>query len=243
MRMLSLCFALLVACLPARAAETVSFTETVRIEGQEFRIPMTARLRALSDETLRIVVRGDLGQIQDNLPALLSRRLESDCEADSALAVTEVSITGAVIRIAGQLQTRRYLCLGGGENRAELLRQTANVAVRLSGSLEEGCLVMQVIGVDLAPDGITGALMDVSGLTDRLRGQLEARLDEAFTSEENCLRIPEEFEAFDTRIIGGGFREREDGRLGALIRGEMTVTSENLIRLIALLGRKGRIGD
>ena len=127
--------------------------------------------------------------------------------------------------------------------RLELLRQTADVRVRLRGEVRSGCLQMQVVAAALDPDGLTGAFLDVTGWTERLTRELGASLNEALGEEENCIRIPPEFAVFDARITGGGFREIGEGRIGARLRARLVVDATNFIRLVHLLGREGRLGD
>lgn len=233
----------LAALAPARA-ETVAFTESLRIEDTRLPVPMTLTMEATSATDLDLVLRGDLGRVQENLPALLSRVIEDECDSRTAIAVTRVVAEKRRIRLSGQLQARRYLCLGGNsDTRAELLKQTAEVEVILRGGLEGRCLRMNVHRAHIRPDGVTGALMNATGLTERLSRDLQESLDRTLAGDENCFDLPDELQAFDTEITDGWFTDRGDGRLGAVIRGRMTVTAENLIGLVTLLGAKGRLGD
>lgn len=234
---------LALACLALPAlADPVPFTESVTVEGRRFPIPMTVDMRTLSETELALTVSGDLGILQANLPALLSQVFEDGCEGRSAIAVTDVTASGRDIRILGQLQVRRHLCVGGGRG-PELLRQTADVEVVLSGRLIGGCLAMEVRRATLRPDGFTGAILDATGATERITRDLQADLDSALREGDNCIEIPDEFRTFDTQVTGGGFREIGDGRLGAVIHGRMTVSAKNFVRLIELLGREGRLGE
>ena len=230
------------AASAASSAEIVRFKDSATINGTRFTIPMAISLRPLSETDLSLTVHGNLLSIQRNLPALLSQELENDCAGRSAIAVTDARAEGADVRVRGQLQTRRYLCVG--ETRGgELLRQTANVEVLLGGGMVGECLVMRVKTAMVSPDGVTGGLLNMTGLTETITRRLGEALNDALKDGENCIDIPEEFLAFDTRIIGGGFRDIGEGRLGAEIRGEMTVNTENFIELMKVLEKKGRLGE
>jgi len=235
-----LLFAVLLA--GSATADPVRFVEETEIEGVRVRIPMEVSMTAVSETDLRIKITGDLGRIQDVLPAILSRHIENECDKRTSIAVTDVSAEETRIKLVGQLQAYRWLCTDG-ERGAEMLRQTARVETVLGGQIEDGCLVMRVVSTDLQPDGLTGALMNLTGFTGRLNGDLETRLDAALRDDDNCIGMPDEFQAFDARITGGGFRDIGGGRIGAEIDGQMDISAQNFIRLVHLLGRQGKLGD
>ncbi|MDU8943106.1 hypothetical protein [Ovoidimarina sediminis] len=238
--------ALAVLCLSAlpALADPVPFREIVELEGVRFTIPMSVTLVAADETEVVLTFDGDLGQIQDNLPGLLSQVVSETCEERTAVAVTGGRAEGAELVLEGQLQFRRWACPGDdAASRIELLRQTADVTVRLRGEIRAGCLQMRVVSAKLRPDGLTGAFLNVTGWTERLTRELGASLNEALGEEENCIRIPPEFAVFDTRVTGGGFREIGEGRIGARLRARMVVDAEKFIRLVHLLGREGRLGD
>ena len=225
-------------------ADPVPFRETLRIEGQKISIPMSVSLAATSDTQVLLNIRGDLAPLQAALPTILSQVIEDDCEERTAIAVTRGRADGEEIVLEGQLQHRRWLCPGGRDTfRTELLKQTADVRVRLFGEVVDGCLLMRVRSARIDPDGLTGALLDATGLTEKLTRDLGKRLDKALTEDDNCIDIPPEFQAFETRVTGGGFRDLGEGRIGAVIRGAMEINAENFIRLVHLLGREGRLGE
>ena len=224
------------------AAQTVRFTDSATIDGVRFPIPMAIHLRAETETELILTLQGDLGAIQRNMPALLSQELEDGCSGRSAIAVTEAVAEGENIRLFGQLQTRRYLCVGGSRG-AELLRQTAEVEVLLAGGMVGECLVMRVRTAAVRPDGVTGGVLNVTGLSQTITRRLGESLDKALRDGDNCIDIPEEFQAFDARITGGGFREIGEGGLGAEIHGTLTINTTNFIELMGILEEKGRLGD
>ncbi len=241
--MVRVLIALLALAGPA-FADPVPFREIVELEGQRFTIPMSVTLVAADETEVVMTFDGDLGQIQDNMPGLLSQVVSESCEERTAVAVTGGRAEGSDIVIEGQLQFRRWTCPDGTEeSRAELLRQTADVTVRMRGEVRRGCLQMRVTALSVDPDGLTGALLNLTGLTERLTRELGASLNTALGEAENCIRIPDEFAVFDTRVTGGGFRDIGDGRIGARLRARMTVDAQNFIALVHLLGREGRIGD
>ena len=233
-------FALLLA--GAAGADPVRFVEETEIEGVRVRIPMAVSMEAETATGLRLKITGDLGAIQDVLPAVLSRHIENECDRRTSIAVTGVTAEETRIRLTGQLQAYRWLC-NGGERGAEMLRQTAQVETVLGGRIEDGCLVMRVVSTDVRPDGLTGALMNLTGFTGRLNRELDERLDAALRDDDNCIDMPDEFRAFDAEITGGGFRDIGEGRIGAEIDGRMEISAWNFIRLVHLLGRQGKLGD
>ena len=237
-------FLVVLALAVPAAADPVPFREIVELEGQRFTIPMSVTMVAADETEVVLTFDGDLGQIQDKLPGLLSQVGSETCDERTAVAVTEGRAEGADLLIKGQLQYRRWNCPDGTvESRVELLRQTADVTLRMRGAVREGCLQMQVTALSVDPDGLTGALLNLTGLTERLTRDLGASLNTALGEAENCIRIPDEFAVFDARVTGGGFREIGEGRIGARLRARMTVDAQNFIRLVHLLGREGRLGD
>lgn len=227
--------------LPA-SADPVRFTETMRIDGVRFPVPMELTLVPRSETALALRLEGDLTAVQKNLPAILSQHIENTCDTRTSIAVTDVVADGSKVRLAGQLQARRWTCRSG-ERGGELFRQTADVETVLGGRIENGCLVMRVISTDLRPDGLSGALMNLTGFTDRMNARLEAELDEALREDDACIELPEEFQAFDAEITGGGFREIGEGGLGAVITARMSVSAANFVELMHVLGRNGKLGD
>lgn len=229
------------AALPRTA--TVRFTETVTLDGRQFQVPVVLGMETTGETGLALTLRGDLGTVQAALPALLSQVIEDECDRTTALALRDVTAVRNRIRLSGQLQARRYVCLGEPETRAEVLDQTAEVEVVLRGLLRDGCLAMRVVRAEIRPDGLTGALLDATGMTTRLTRDLRARVEEEFAAGENCIDLPEEFRAFGTEITGGRFEEIGEGRLGAVVEGRMEVTAAGVVDLIVLLGRKGKLGE
>ncbi len=224
------------------AADPVRFVEETEIEGVTVRIPMAVSMTAETATGLSLKITGDLGVVQDILPAVLSRHIDYECDRRTSIAVTDVTAEGTQIKLKGQLQAYRWLC-NNGTRGAEMLRQTARVETVLGGRIEDGCLVMRVVSTDVRPDGLTGALMNLSGFTGRLNRDLEARLDAALRDDDNCIDMPDEFRAFDAEITGGGFRDIGDGRIGAELDGRMEISASNFIRLVHLMGRQGKLGD
>ncbi len=241
----ALLLAMLLLATSAASADPVRFQETVKIEGIRFRVPMQVELDALTETRVRVRVTGDLEKIQLNLPAFLSRHIENTCERRISVAVTDARAEAETIRLSGQLQAVVRICreVNGEPINEEMLRQTASVETVLGGELVDGCLVMRVIRTTVRPDGLTGALMNATGYTAQLNRDLERKLDEALTEDDNCIDLPAEFRAFDAVITSGGFRDIGEGTIGAFIEGEMEINAANFIRLIELLGAKGKLGD
>ncbi len=231
--------------VPAAFADPVAFTETVRVEGQRFEVPMQLDLSQTGLTRVAVRLTGDLGAIQRNLPGLLSRHIEDSCERRLSIAVADAKAEGDTIRLSGQLQLEAHSCrkVGGVSKRERMLNQTASVETVLSGEIVDGCLVMRVVETDIRPDGLAGALMTATGITARLNRDLEKSLDEALNDGENCIDLPPEFTAFDTVITGGRFTDVGDGVIGAEITGEMEIDARNFIRLIHLMGAEGKIGN
>lgn len=239
-----LCLWVSQAVAPTAVAQAISLTETVTVEGTEFPVPMEIRLKPESDTQMTMIVTGDLGALQDNLPALLSRRIEDGCENETAIAVDAAAASGQDLRLTGQIRTIRYLCSGEFvEDRTVVLRQTADIDLTLTGRVEDGCLVIRLKAFTLDPDGLGGAVLDLTGMTERMTRDVETRLERALGRASTCIDIPREFRMFDARVTGGGFRAGENGRLGAVIRADLTVTARNLVRLLRLLERDGKLGN
>lgn len=237
------CLMCLIMASPA-LAEPVQFRESFTVEGQRFTVPMAVNMRALSETKVALSFHGNLTSLQNALPALLSREIESTCDERTAVKVNQVVAQGPELVIRGRMQYRRWDCENGDfESRSLQFSQSADVTVRMTGIIERGCLVMRVSGALIDPDGFMGALLDASGLTERLTRDLAGRMNESLAEDENCLDIPEEFQVFDALITGGGFQDLGDGKIGAVIHSAMDVNAENFIRLVRLLGREGRLGD
>lgn len=236
---------LICLCLAGPAmADPVQFRESIRVEGREFPVPMAVNLRALSETRVAMSFHGNLTALQDALPGLLSREVESTCDERTAVRVDDVVAEGPELVLRGRMQYRRWSCNGGDyETRSLQFSQSADVFVRMAGEIMRGCLVMQVSEALIEPDGLAGALLDASGLTERLTRELAGRMNESLAEDAACLEIPEEFQAFDAVVTGGGFRDLGNGRIGAVIHSAMDVNAENFIRLVHLLGREGRLGE
>lgn len=246
-RMRRIVLSLIAVCLAIPAlADPVEFRDSIKIGDQRFDIPMALSMRAESETDLVFRIIGDLSEVQAALPAMLSRTLRDTCDEQTVLRVDGVRAEGEVVRLEGRLRTRRWRCVDG-ERSTETLDQSADIETTLISNIEDGCLILSPGETDLRPDGVTGALFNLSGVTAQIEREIQKSLESTLEDEKDCFDLPKELLAFDTELTGGGFRAiappEGEARLGAVIDGRMAISSRNFIGLMHLLGRDGQLGD
>ncbi len=225
----------------APAAAPIRFNRTLTVEGARIAVPMQLYLSVESPTVVLVTLAGDLTALQARLPELLSREDTGDCETTTRVQVEEVTARDREVRLTGRAEARRYLCLGD-TRLSEVLAQTGTVSVTLGGRVTQGCLRLRATEAEIVPDGATGALLDATGVTDRLTRKLRRQIDKSL-AKGACLDLPEEFRAFDTVLTGGNLREIGSGGLGAVLHGRMTIDAAHFIDLIEVLAAKGKLGD
>ena len=227
-------------------ADPVEFSDSIKIGDQRFDVPMYLSMRAETETDLVFRIIGDLSDVQDALPAMMSRTIRETCDEQTVLRVDEVRAEGDVVRLEGRLRARRWRCVDG-ERSTETLDQSADIETTLISNIEDGCLILSPGETDLRPDGVTGALFNLSGVTAQIEREIQKSLESTLEDEKDCFDLPQELLAFDTELTGGGFRAiaplEGQARLGAVIDGRMEISSWNFIGLMHLLGRDGQLGD
>ena len=231
---------LLSLCTLPVAADPILYESTLEIEDVEFPVPMALTLVPESETGVLVFLQADLGIVQQSLPGLLSRRIEDDCDRELAVAVEGGTIEVETLRLTGQLQAKVYACFGGKRG-ARLLKQNADVSLDLLARLEDGGLVSRVTDIEIDPEGLSGDLMGLLGVTSSLEDDIKADIEKDLNGTDNCLSLPEEFSALDTMVTGGRFIDLGGGRIGAEIAGSMELGSQNFIRLMHVLGQNGAL--
>ncbi|MEM1152303.1 MAG: hypothetical protein AAGI03_17450 [Pseudomonadota bacterium] len=242
----ALAAALCLTALPGQAdPKPLVFTESLELEGLRIAVPMELYLSADSETHLAVKVAGNLANLQRRLPELLSDVVQDDCEMRVAFQVDEAKAEGDAIRANGRVQVRLYLCNQAQEksSRTRLISHITAVDVLLRGGIKNNCLDAELSELALDPTGLVGAVLNISGLTQRIQTTVRDEVNAILNEEENCLELPDAMQLLDTTIVSGGFRDFGSGTLGFVVKGRVDLRANNVIALLGLVYDEGLLNQ
>ncbi|MFD0979325.1 hypothetical protein [Tropicimonas aquimaris] len=226
---------------PAGAAQPMTFTERVEINGHRMPIFMEVYLEPASRAKIAVKVAGNLRAIQVNLPALLSGVVQDTCEQRIALQLDKARSEGDHIRLLGRVQLIRYHCDAEGDfdTRRRTLSNITQVDALLNGQIRNNCLHASLEDLTIDPSGLIGGVMNLLNLTERVSQTVREDLNAELADRDMCLDMPDALKALDAHIAQGGFRDFGDGQLGFVIQGSVDLNAEGVIAILHMLPELG----
>lgn len=223
--------------------EPLRLSHDLEVEGRTIPVPMELYLTPQSDTVIAVKVAGNLRALQRHLPALLSDVAQDDCTMRVAIQINETRAEGDHIRAEGRVQVQLFRCNAAEDrsSRRRIISHITDVDALLLGGIRNNCLDAKLQDLTLDPSGLVGVALNITGLTRRIEARVRTELNEILNEEENCLDLPDALQLLDTTITSGGFRDFGGGEMGFVVKGRVTVNARNVVDLLTLIDRQGRL--
>lgn len=224
-------------------AEPIRFTHVIRFEDRRMAVPLEVWPSVESAHRMGVKVAGNLRVVQRNLPAILSTVVEDSCTRRIGLEIDETHAEGDSIRARGRVQITVYRCRdeSNPETRRLRLSNIAEIDLLLDGRLANDCVEIYLRDLAIAPSGLAGGIMSLTGLNNRVSERVRGRLNTVLNEEENCLDLPDALKLVNTRLVSGGLRDFGGGEMGFVLKGTVDVTAEKMVALLSYLNAQGRL--
>jgi hypothetical protein len=236
-----LALAWVAAATGALAQAPIRFTHVVNQGDLTLPVATELFLRPVSNDLIDVKVAGDLGPLQAELPAILSRVIEDSCRRRIGLEIREVRAEGDAVRLDGRIQFLRYRCRDPEDfgTRRQLFHNTTEIDALLGGQVADDCLHLRLDELSLEPGGVAGGILNATGMTGRISERAREALNDSLQNRVRCIDLPDALDRIDTRLRGGGLRDFGDGRMGFVVTGTIDVRASNVVDLVRLLARNG----
>ena len=233
-------------------------TEIIDLDGTKVPIVLEPFVNIGGGEgswTLTAEVRGDLTDLQKQLPGHLKRKASErneECGDRFHLVRLEPPTpAGGDVLIKGAVRYEKWYCTYAKvpefrglkvtfkerrTSKNKIVRETADVIARIFTRVapDEVRLDAEAVKVD-AGHGLLQPLVDALGLDGEVRALATRELREMFSREGFGLSFPKEVRAYDVRFTQAEFVDRGGGSLGLVVRGEVSLTQADVAKLLGLL--------